>query len=116
MKTCFKCRVEKPLTEFYKGVRMNDGHVGKCKECNKSDVNQNRKDNIAHYKAYDKKRGFRETDIKKIRARGATRNLDRPTCCSQCKKEGKVDGHHPDYDKPLSVIWLCRSCHMLEHV
>lgn len=35
-----------------------------------------------------------------------------------CKKCGskKVDAHHPDYSKPLKVIWLCRSCHAKEHL
>ncbi len=28
----------------------------------------------------------------------------------------KVHGHHPDYDKPLEVIWLCPKHHMQEHV
>lgn len=27
----------------------------------------------------------------------------------------KVDAHHPDYGKPLQVIWLCRPCHIREH-
>ena len=38
MKACFKCHAVKPLTDFYKNSGMPDGHVNKCKECNKKDV------------------------------------------------------------------------------
>ena len=41
MKKCFKCNLEKPLTEFYKHSKMSDGHVNKCKICNKKDVSEN---------------------------------------------------------------------------
>ena len=26
-----------------------------------------------------------------------------------------VEKHHPDYSKPLEVIWLCRPCHLALH-
>ena len=37
--------------------------------------------------------------------------IERPEFCSSCMKEEKLEGHHPDYNKPLEVIWLCVPCH-----
>lgn len=27
-----------------------------------------------------------------------------------------VEMHHPDYDRPLLVVWMCRPCHLNYHV
>ena len=64
MKTCFKCNKEKPLNEFYKHKQMADGHVNKCKTCNKKDVSDHRAINIDKIKAYDKKRYKEDPKVK----------------------------------------------------
>lgn len=34
--------------------------------------------------------------------------------CAHCG-EAKTEKHHPDYSKPLFVVWLCRPCHLAHH-
>ena len=35
--------------------------------------------------------------------------------CTIKKCTGFAEAHHPDYDKPLDVIWLCKKHHELLH-
>lgn len=37
--------------------------------------------------------------------------LVRSNKCVLCFSEEKTEAHHPNYDKPLEVVWLCRKCH-----
>lgn len=34
--------------------------------------------------------------------------------CAICG-DSNSQKHHPDYNKPLEVIWLCRPCHLKTH-
>ena len=46
-------------------------------------------------------------------AKGA---LTRPSACAACGAvDKKIHAHHPDYNKPLDVMWLCTTCHSNWH-
>lgn len=128
-KVCFKCGVSKPLTDFYKHPKMADGHVNKCKCCNKKDVTENRGKNIDKCREYDRERGnrqgtkyimgYRSKFPKKYKAHNAINNALRDgrihkLPCEICGA-GKSVGHHDDYDKPMEVRWLCQAHHKQWH-
>jgi len=39
-------------------------------------------------------------------------HIIRPNTCEQCGVVAKIEGAHFNYDEPLRVRWLCRSCHV----
>lgn len=42
-------------------------------------------------------------------------NIQRKSCEYMDCAVKKVDAHHPDYDEPLTVLWLCRRHHQQLH-
>lgn len=134
MKKCFKCGDVKELSEFYGHPQMPDGHVNKCKVCNKIDVTKNYMLNRDKYILYERKRyqtperksaqrlyqkRSREKDPLKYKAVTAVGNAVRDgrlikLPCEDCG-EIKSQAHHDDYSKPLEVRWLCRRHHLEIH-
>lgn len=41
--------------------------------------------------------------------------LVRPGRCERCGAGGRIEAHHPDYDRPLDVEWRCLGCHKDVH-
>ena len=133
-KECFKCKTVKPLDEFYKHPMMADGHVNKCKKCNKKDVTDNRNDNLERFREYDRERAklpervklavrvakqWRDADKRRAQchnavARALKKGVLNTSPCIRCG-EIKSVAHHEDYDKPLEVMWLCQPCHKQRH-
>lgn len=134
MKKCFKCGIEKPLDDFYKHPEMADGHVNKCKECNKNDVQRNYRARKSQYREYDRQRQQRperraaKLIYQKVRkqrfphkdkARAMVGNAIRDgrlirQPCEVCGSP-KSQAHHDDYYKPLDVRWLCFVHHRAVH-
>lgn len=38
-----------------------------------------------------------------------------PNNCEECKSESKVQAHHHDYNLPMEVAYLCKTCHSTWH-
>jgi len=129
-KKCFKCGEVKSLSFFYGHPAMPDGHVNKCKECNKKDVKDNRKLKVNYYRAYDRDRGnrlpesyqkeYREKYPLKYKAHSMVNRAIKSgklfkEPCVNCRSEENLHAHHDDYLKPLNVRWLCAGCHKHWH-
>ena len=134
MKECFKCKLTKPLFEFYKHSQMKDGHLNKCKECNKKDANKHRTDNLEKIREYDREReknpqriascievtkAWRNEDERRQKAHSKVayaikKGVLTKMPCVRCGEQKSL-AHHEDYDKPLEVMWLCQPCHKQRH-
>lgn len=132
-KRCFKCLCEKPLESFYRHAAMGDGHLNKCKECTKIDVAAYRKENLEKVRSYDRSRASRPHRIasrnhyvKLYESRFPNRKKAN-TAVSNALRAGTLQkqpcwvcglsavAHHPDYDRPLDVVWLCQPHHKQAH-
>lgn len=58
-----------------------------------------------------KARGYFHLKVPRLYAEGKLTDK----ICSVCGSVLNVQAHHPDYSKPLEVIWLCTPCHADEH-
>ena len=144
MKQCTKCLITKPLDLFRVNERMSDGRTSWCKPCQNKASEMSKKSDMDVYRAkarakyerlkvainekrrarYIDKNGSRELltpDDVKVRARARTTarravkaGLLIKTPCHVCGSE-ESEIHHPDYDHPLNVVWLCKQHHLEVH-
>ena len=124
---CKQCNTAKDAGAFYAGNKS------RRKECIKASVRANRLDKIDYYRQYDRQRAsqphrmannfahsqaWRNEFPNRRRAQGlvayALRSgklVKQP--CWVCGE--KAVAHHPDYDRPLDVVWLCQPHHKQTH-
>lgn len=134
-KRCKECGQIKPLSEFYVHQEMSDAHLNKCKVCVKERIRLYRRANPERVAAIDKiknekaklcsefrfyrleyQRAYRTPEI--YRAHNTTRRhlkATKPELCEHCRERKAENAHHPDYKRPLDVLWLCARCHQRLH-
>jgi hypothetical protein len=83
---------------------------------------------LAHKKAIEYQKKYDIKHKKEVKARLLANNAEKlgllkKECCQLCgiKERDRpmscrnIIKHHPDYNKPLEIVWLCRSCHKQLH-
>jgi hypothetical protein len=76
---------------------------------------RNTKKVLAKNHRYAKKRNLQRFAHMVVRAAILCGILVRPHECSQCHKKCRPHAHHPNYSKPLEVVFLCHACHVKAH-
>ena len=122
------------LSKYYKHSRMKDGHLNICIDCTRKRVASHREKNIDRIRKYDRDRGKDPARIaaaveynrayrkkNKLRTRAhqmVSYHVRKGTLkrkpCEVCGKN-RTEAHHPDYNYPLDVVWLCSVHHKEAH-
>lgn len=113
---CSKCKTKKG--NFIKYAKNRQGiQYYHCSKCNSKRLRDYRKTKRGK-EVFSK---IRERQAKKFPRKTRAReklnlavklgNIIRPNKCTNCKKSGKIDAHHQNYNNPLVVIWVCKRCH-----
>ena len=115
MKFCTNCDTEQPFLNFFKDKSRQDGHQCWCKACAKKYKAKYKLTASCKSSAIRSKMLWENRNPEKLRVHRLTRYAIKrgdlvPQPCEVCGKE-RVDAHHPDYDKPMDVMWLCRKHH-----
>lgn len=97
--------------------------VPKCSSCKKPNTRLKQRYCLACHAAYTRKwrktHPLNEEQQRKSNCRAYANvyhhrgHLRRKPC--QVCGDGNSEKHHPDYARPLYVIWLCRRCHLDLH-
>ena len=145
MRYCNKCKEEKNKSEFYRHTRDGfQAHCKSCKRVESRLRNRQPGRKLYNKKKHQEwaikyaKIYYQNPEVKKRRAEQMKLYRKNPQlrfkmnarwilhralkagklfkeACITCGNQ-KSQAHHPDYNKPLLVVWLCRKCHQLEHL
>lgn len=114
MKKCSLCKEIKSFDFFHKDFSRSTGYSTYCKSCKKEkdklyELGRNNKRKESWRKNFPERKN---AQAKVFRALQNGKILRQP--CFVCGD--KAEAHHPDYSRPLDVVWLCSSHHRQAHL
>lgn len=122
-KECTKARVRRHRQENLERIQAYDRERGSS-EHRKANVRRTYRKRVSdpekRKKEWEyKKEWFNRNSLKKA-AHTITCNAIRDgrlirQPCEWCGTEKNIHAHHEDYNFPMAVTWLCRTCHGLRH-
>ena len=104
-KQCFKCHRILPMSEYYKHKAMSDGHLGKCKECTKSDVAKHRQENLEKVREYDR---IRASEPHRMEAKREYMKRPRPREIKQAftrKRRREEPGYMSAHNRLIRAVY-----------
>lgn len=126
---CKQCTKEDSINNRNKNIeRVRDYDRNRVNKKERTEKNKKRvmllkTDNPEKYKKqvvetksnYRKRNSIKRIAHEKIEIEINSGRLANPNICSKCLKSIKTEAHHPNYENPLDIIWLCDKCHKDEH-
>lgn len=112
-KYCNRCEQTKDISNFY-FRRLRNNYYSLCRECTKREKRKyyhENKHKLLKAKSLRAK-NYPEKLIAKDKAKYYIKKI---LPCRVCNSN-KTERHHPDYSKPLEVIFLCHEHHIQLHV
>ena len=121
-KRCFKCGLTLPITAFYKGAKMKDGHLNICKECQKKAVHERYEVNRLNPEYMEKERARAMEKFKRLysgtdrqRNKHGTNDVRKYVERRVGKLPRSIELHHWNYNQMHSTIGLERCDHSRLH-
>ena len=121
MHKCYICKEYKEAEDFNKDRSRRSGLMSKCRNCArewnrlKRQTPEGKAKRVVLARKWKRANKIKENAHKAVARAIKSNILNKPSNCTKCDSTEHIQGHHPDYTKPLEVVWLCRECHLNHH-